>query len=199
MTRAQSVLAGMAFVTVMAARTAMAQEKATAQEAAQEVKPPAAESGQTLSLDRVRAGLRQELYVDTRTQEPTFRTEVVGHVITLKNYWIDDSTAVGTYVHPTMSQGHGEYLNMLGSPVGATGRGPFARVNDPKQVIQVPMMMVDVTSLMTLGRATARQVRGAARERQRRGVKAQIRRELEEIDAAKAKPPAAAGAGTRQP
>jgi hypothetical protein len=119
--------------------------------------PPAGGDGQALALDRVRAGLRQEFYIDKQAQEPTFRTEVTGHVIKLKNYWIDDSTAVATYVHPTLSQAHGEYLNMMGSPVGATGRGSFARVNDPKQVIQVPIVMVDVTWLASIGRTKARE------------------------------------------
>jgi hypothetical protein len=142
MTRTRSVLVGIAGLVFSTSPSAQ---------------PPAGEDGQTRSLDRVRAGLRQELSVDTKAPEPTFRTEVTGHVIKLKDYWKDDSTAVGAYVHPTMSQAHGEYLNMMGSPVGATGRGPFARVNDPKQVIQVPIVMVDVTWLASIGRAKARE------------------------------------------
>lgn len=154
------VMAGLVFVTVSSAQTPATQTPAT--------QTPASSDGQVLSLDRVRAGLRQEPSFDKLAQEPTFRTEVEGHVIKLRNYWIDDSTAVATYVHPTMSQAHGEYLNMMGSPVGATGRGAFARVNDPKQVIRVPMMMVDVTWLTTVGRTKASEARKAAQEQQQK-------------------------------
>lgn len=211
MTRARSVLAGMAFVTVLATR-AVAGDTETTQTppagAGPQTPQPAADAGgptTTLSLDRVRSGLRQDLYIDTKVQEPTFRTEVTGHVITLRDYWTDDSTAVAGYVRPRIPQGHLDYLNMARSPVGSTGRPPFQRINDPYQVVKVPIFMVDVTPLMTLSQSAARQIRGAVRERQRRGLRAQIRRELKDVDAANAQPPAAApvprgvGVGTRQP
>jgi hypothetical protein len=122
---------------------------------------PATESvSGPLALERIRAGLQRESVLSTAPVEgPIFKTEVTGHAITLKDYWLDDSNAVSSRVQWAIPYSHLQFQQMWRNPVGNTGRAPFQSQNPEGPVPPITIVPVDATWLMNAAIAAVKKAR----------------------------------------